>query len=399
MVVFGVGAAIVYWYGGVSKLERQWRWHRYYIAAGITDALNGLLIVYASFLGRVSGPLGAILINLNIPFTLLFSRLVGVGDRRFTCRQIIALLSILAAVVLGLLPLLIRLGKGQVHVHPQAWWWPLVYIAGCVPAALMQVVQDKCQDDFKEAVTQERLQQQQQQQQHSSPPIAPPGGVVSSSDHHPLVQPLVEESDIVQEDGQSSQSSIKRISVLWFQAWESIYQWLFFVIFCWVDLLPEFGFRTTWSGFWDAFTLNWRCLLSPSSVPSDYSNRCEYSAPLASVFIISYLLSYISSMELTNYASANTVATLSCVPPILSVLFWSVFPSINRWGGGDDMEALDIQCTVAALVPLVAGIVLWRRSEQVPHKAPDADETRTGIELCCRRRLSRIPTDADEEEQ
>ena len=328
-MVFGVGAAIVYWYGGVSDLECQWKWHRYYIAAGIADALNGLFVVYTLFLGYVSGPLGMILSHLNIPFILFFSRVVGVGDRHFSRGHIVALFFFPSAILLGLLPLYIRLGtEGEVQVHSPEWWvWPFFIIAGWIPCALMQVIHNKCQDDFKRALDRDRLQH--------------PSTTTTTIDTTTTVQSL-------------EHNSSKRISVLWFQAWESIYQWLFFVIFFWIDLVPGFGFHTSWSKFWDVFTLNMRCVMSPTLVPSEYSDRCAYSSPLVPAFYVSALLSYMAYVERTKYTSTTTLSTLTCAPTIMLIVVWSVAPLVNLWSDKEDIDTMDLLSIVSAVVPVSA---------------------------------------------
>jgi drug/metabolite transporter (DMT)-like permease len=361
VIAFGTGALVLYCRGDIPKLEQQRQWHKYYIAAGLCDALNGLFVVFSSFLGRVSGPLGAILSNLLIPFTFAFSRWFGVGDKEYHPRQKLALVSIFIAVLLGLTPLIKRLTSGEARVHPQAWWWPLINIAGWIPAALMQVAQDKCQDMYKNAANE-----------------------VLVLNNHAAAVAVVGDDAMERGQGQGgNKNQSKRISVMWFQFWESMYQYIFFILFFWVNLIPEFGFDSNIPDFFDSFGRNWQCLLAPGSVAPEYSTRCASCAPLAMVFVACYILSYISSTELTNYASANTASTMSCIAPIVSVFFWTTFPSVNEWAGGDPIETIDIACSVTALLPLVIGLYMWRRYEAAEKKQVDTSEAIHGIELCC----------------
>ena len=75
-VAFWPMALLEAWRGKVTLNMLLFRGHYKLVLIGLFDALNGILVVYASSLDRVPGPLQAILVQTFIPFSLLFSFLI-----------------------------------------------------------------------------------------------------------------------------------------------------------------------------------------------------------------------------------------------------------------------------------------------------------------------------------
>jgi hypothetical protein len=79
---------------------------------------------------------------------------------------------------------------------------------------------------------------------------------------------------------------------------------------------------------------------------------------------------------MTNYSSANLVSLVACISPVVQVVFWFSFPSVNAMAGGSPYENIDIIMNSLSLPILIAGTLLFRFNEKET-KAPETD-----IELC-----------------
>lgn len=110
---------------------------------------TGLFVVFSSWLGRVNGPLQTILLQSVIPFTLIFSKLMLF--KKYTLPQMIGATFVMFGIIFSLVPLFHDLRDGTAHINTQAWWWPLIMILGMVPAAAMNIFQEKLQNAYHES--------------------------------------------------------------------------------------------------------------------------------------------------------------------------------------------------------------------------------------------------------
>ncbi|KAL5481557.1 hypothetical protein EMCRGX_G021747 [Ephydatia muelleri] len=149
VVVFGLATLISFalFPRRVTREELAFpQWQLFLV--GLFDSLNGLFVVYASPPVRTAPFLQAILGNFLIPLTIVFRLLI------IRKRPTLLKLCCAGAVLIGLLASLIPIMSGD-NSDPQdkqAWLqqpiaarvlWPLCFMFGFVPAALMNVFQEK----------------------------------------------------------------------------------------------------------------------------------------------------------------------------------------------------------------------------------------------------------------
>jgi drug/metabolite transporter (DMT)-like permease len=144
-------------------------------------------------------------------------------------------------------------------------------------------------------------------------------------------------------------------------AWESLYQFITLLLLYWVDIIPGFGMSNSLLDWDQKFKNGIACFLTPWNMQID---KCSYCALTGGIFIIAYCCYYILSAELIRYASANTVAVVSSISPVLVVFFWIAFPSINDWADGKTYSSLNIICELIALPVIIMGIIVFRRVEK-----------------------------------
>eukprot|EP00026_Physarum_polycephalum_P013143 Phypoly_transcript_13516.p1 GENE.Phypoly_transcript_13516~~Phypoly_transcript_13516.p1 ORF type:complete len:164 (+),score=21.43 Phypoly_transcript_13516:26-493(+) len=125
---------------------RSWKWHKYMFLVGMFDSMNGILVVFSAFLSRVPGPLGPILSNSSILFTLVISKFLL--RKVYAPKQFVGAFCVFVGIIISLVPTILGIfhhGTGKAA----AWWWPLVALVGYIPAALMNVVQELMQDKYR----------------------------------------------------------------------------------------------------------------------------------------------------------------------------------------------------------------------------------------------------------
>jgi len=325
-IIFGSGAIFLVLKGNVTPEMRAWKWHKYLALIGFFDAANGILIVYSAFLSRVPGPVGAILSNSTILYTIFFSKIIL--HKKYNMKQLFGVLLVLIGILITLIPTFVVIHKGQTGKAAN-WYWPLVALIGYLPSALMNIIQEKMQEKF------------------------------------------------------NAEAKVdKRFSVIYLQAIESTYQWLSMCFLFWTDLIPGFGVSGGISIWWNTFVFDWKCFLGFSSAEL-ICERCHWSSAIGIIFISGYLLTYIFGTEMTMYASANLNAVTATIPPVIGVMFWYVFPKVNEWGGGAPLHTSDLAFNLGAIPAIVAGMLIYRMNE-VEDKQPDAFELADGgVELCC----------------
>lgn len=81
---------------------------------GIFDAMNGILMVYSSTLNRTSGYMQSILINLNIPLTIIISRILFRNENTLSLKSGCF---ILIGIIISILPSIINLTKSKNNLN------------------------------------------------------------------------------------------------------------------------------------------------------------------------------------------------------------------------------------------------------------------------------------------
>ena len=156
------------------------RKHYNLVLIGLFNALNGIFVVYSSSATRVPTALQPILLQAVLPFTLVFSKpllhkkwvlvatlppaphhclatpspvlpyftaVVYVGAVSWGCRysgrQLLGCLVVLLSILVFFVPTFVDLAQGKSSAHFESgWWWPMVLVLACLPAALMNIYEE-----------------------------------------------------------------------------------------------------------------------------------------------------------------------------------------------------------------------------------------------------------------
>lgn len=306
-IIFSIMAV---WFGYKNQITRSmlsFRWIKYMFLVGVFDAANGFFIVFSSHGSRVPPALASILIQSIIPFTFIFSRLLLPKTYKWGHIQSVCL--VLVGVGFSLIPTFKRIHDGTTQTElKDGWYWPFLFIAGCVPGAMMNIVQEQLQMKFTQ-------------------------------------------------QARENQEKITRFSVMYFQAVESTFQFATIALCFGLDLVPGFGTSTNVHAFWTSFSNGFECFFNHEGL---IGGRCQYAAATGLLFILSYLGTYITGTFLTDHVSANWLSILSSISPLFATSFWFIFPAVNKWAGVGAMDAWDIGFSMGALPIILVGMFLYR---------------------------------------
>ena len=137
--------------------------------------------------------------------------------------------------------------------------------------------------------------------------------------------------------------------------YSSIYQIIFMIIFFWVDIIPIFGYSSSFDDFYSNLKNSFYCFLG--------YNGCGYqNALFGTSFILGYVITNIS-MAIICTSSANLAIYSSIVSVPISA---SVF-IITKVG----TESTPLWSAIPAVVLEVISLVIWKRwesSEDIKHR-------------------------------
>ncbi|CAF1292037.1 unnamed protein product [Adineta steineri] len=308
---YGLFACIIAcWFGykgQITPAMREWRWIKYMFVVSIFDAANAFLTTFSSHGSRVPPALTAILSQTTIPFTFIFSKCLL--KKKYHWLHLVSVGFVLIGVVFSLVPTFKRMHDGTTDTGlKHGWYWPFIYILGCIPSAIKSIIQEQLQVKFTE-------------------------------------------------NARARQEKITRYSVSYFQAVETTMQVILIALCFPLDIVPDVGTSTSIQQWWISFSNGFKCLFNVSHVPG---NKCQAAGGTGVLYIVSCLLTSIVSTFLTDHISANWVIIVSSIAPLLSTAFWFIFPAINRWAGVGDMTAWDIGFSLGALPIIFIGMILYR---------------------------------------
>lgn len=232
VVVFGLSTAVSFlsFPKSVNRDTLMFpQWQMFLV--GLFDALNGVFIVYASPPVRTAPFLQAILGNFLIPLTIVFRLLI------IRKRPTLLKLCCAAAVLVGLIIALIPIMQGD-NFDPQdkeAWLqqpkaarilWPLCFVVGFIPAALMNVFEEKGLQDNR------------------------------------------------------------KVNLLYYLFWINFHQlWVTALLF-WVDIIPRFGTSNDVHQFGDSYWFALKCFFGGAGCGSSAGIR---GTVFISMYILSYI--------------------------------------------------------------------------------------------------------------
>lgn len=285
----------------------SFHWIKFIMAVGVLDAANGFLIVFSSQGSRVPPALSSILMQMTIPLTFICSKILLAKSYRL--KHYLSVTIVLVGVFFSLIPTFKRMHDDDSETElKDGWYWPFIFILGCLPGALMSIVQENLQIQFNEKA-------------------------------------------------RANDEEITRFSLIYFQAVEAGFQFLAIVLCFGLDLIPGFGTSSNITEFWDSFSNGFQCFFN---VPGLENNRCRYAVATGFLFIASYLLNDVTGTFLTDHVSANWLSIISSISPLLATSFWFIFPSVNEWAGGGPTDGWDIGFSLGALPIIFIGMYFYR---------------------------------------
>jgi len=155
-------------------------------------------------------------------------------------------------------------------------------------------------------------------------------------------------------------------------------------ILFWFDLLPNYGTSTNIAEFNEHFSSGFRCFFGADSAIQT-SVRCSSDCGgFGILFVLFYMMSYIFGTGLTLFRSANLLSVAIGLSPVIAMVFWYAFPSVNSWAGGTNypLDSFDGLANILAMPIMIAGIYTFRHFE-TESRDPDEDELDSGpVELC-----------------
>jgi drug/metabolite transporter (DMT)-like permease len=303
-----VSILIACWFGykgQITPAMREWRWIRYMFYVSIFDAANAFLTTFSSPGSRVPPALQSILSQLTIPFTVLFSKFLL--RKRYHWLHILGVFLVIIGVAFSLVPTFKRMYDRTTDTSlKEGWYWPFIFILGCAPSAIKTIIQEQMQVKFTECA-------------------------------------------------RERQEKITRYSVIYFQALETTFQVTLIGLCFALDFVPHFGTSKNIQQWWTSFSNGFLCFFNVNHLSG---GRCQASAGTGVFYISCCLLASIFGMFLTDHISANWLAIVSSVSPMLSTGFWFIFPAINRWAGGET-TVWDIGFNLGALPIIFFGIFFY----------------------------------------
>mmetsp|Transcript_73732 Transcript_73732/g.173181 ORF Transcript_73732/g.173181 Transcript_73732/m.173181 type:complete len:306 (-) Transcript_73732:112-1029(-) len=268
------------------------------VGIGICDALNGLLVVFASPGSRTAPYLQALLGNFLIPMTIGWRWIIL--KRSATATQCLCAALVLAGLFLSLVPTIFSIDQKPTHsaaTGAARVLWPMCFMFGFMPAAIMNVLSEKSLQDDKE------------------------NGLKAAE---------------------------RPVNLIWWLFWTSLYQ-LFGVAFLfWADLIPGFG---------NAASPHELGVSMRHGFKEFFAGHDATARGLA--FVLCYVLSYISTGLLLRHAEGATwLAIVQALVSPLGTLFWTLFKEnpVFKW----HPEFLETTWfTLAGLVLIVPGVLIY----------------------------------------
>ncbi|XP_062501559.1 uncharacterized protein LOC134178690 [Corticium candelabrum] len=263
--------------GTIGRTERKFP-HTDMFLIGFCDAINGVMVVFAATASRTSPMLQTLLGNFMIPLTVVAR--IFILKKKPNLVQGLSAVAVFMALLLCLAPDIFDLDKPRCSQSSASTsstgaarvLWPLCFMFGFVPAAIMNVLEEK---SLKKRVR--------------------------------------------------SGNGTRQINLFYFLFWTSLYQLLTAAALFWIDIIPGFG---TAHGSITEFGKNYwygiKCFFGYGG--------CDYSSGLrGSLFVGFYVVAYIGGGLLLRFSDGATfMAIVNSVTTPLGFLFWTLFQDPSK---------------------------------------------------------------------
>jgi len=290
----------IIWIFKRTKLPSMKSIYKQLILQGFANCLNGIFVVYSAPISRTPPVFFLILSNLSIVFGIFTTKYI-VKDKKYlrycTSVPLISLAMLGVAVILMFVAKIIYESSASQY----NWWiflWAPVVIIGSFFGAYYNVLEERYFEKTEPCTT-----------------------TVSNIDH---------------------------ISNVWFMlSWNLTFQFLFMVIFWWIDIIPVFGFSKIDTFFTTTFA-SVQCFFMQGGC--DYRNMV-----FGFMFIGGYIITYLTSAFLYKDSANYTIYLGSAIVPIASLIFMIV---------GIGTESTPIWAIIPASILMFFGTIIWKYWEQ-----------------------------------
>ncbi|PIK54190.1 hypothetical protein BSL78_08920 [Apostichopus japonicus] len=268
--------------------------HRMMVLVGFLNAINGILVVYASNTARTPPALQAILSTSVIPFTVVSRYIMlrkGVSKHRFVCTVIV-----LIGLFISLEPTIFNIdGSNGSADNPdnltpfEKFLWPMVFMFGFLPLGILNTVLEK---ELKKGETESLL----------------------------------------------------------FLAWSQLYSFIFIGLLFWTDFIKGFGLSHNFETFWDNLKYGFSCQYG-------MDEACHSAVGTSWLFIFGYCMANLMVFLLVKFSrgAVYLVVVQAMVTP-LGAFYWTFFePAPFRWEPHIlQLSTFFIMLGIAIMVPAVA---------------------------------------------
>jgi hypothetical protein len=281
-------------------------------ASGFCNALNGILIVYASPARRTPPLIQAVLQNCGVLFSVPFSKAV-LGDRKryAAAEPLRAAGVVVAAVVVAVLPTVLSVARGDTPAGlggAGALAWIAVYVAGLAPNAMLNVLQ----------------------------------------------QLYFLRTGLLREGATAHEVRRGTLRALMFA---NFMQPITYLALFWVDVLPWFGTSAGLADWARVTARGLACSAGAGAAGGVSAADCPPATPAwAWAFIAAYVLAYVGGAAL-NKESATFNMLCLVVVTTATALIWEV-PRVNPNPSNTPLWSVLVSLSLS-----LAGSALWKRWE------------------------------------
>lgn len=321
VLIFGLGTLFIRVFSpkAIGEAERNFP-HRLFFLVGFSDAVNGILVVFAANGTRTPPYLQSILGNFLIPLTVLF-RLI-ILRRKPTLLKLLCSFAVVIGLFICIIPTVFpkidHETSDETTFQVAAFsrvMWPIIFMLGSIPEATMRVFEER--------------------------------GVKIEDD-----------------------TSNEQINLLYFLFWTSTYELLCVVLFIWVDFLPWYG-DANLSNFGTKWATGFRCFFGGVG--------CSATPGIAGIiYILTHCLSHVGAANLLRHGEGATLlAIVMSLETPLGFLFWTLFKEVPfKW---QPKGHVGTWFSIGGLAIMVPAIYIYNKGAS---EISVADETKHRRERC-----------------
>lgn len=288
------------------------------IALGFTNAIGGILMVYAA--PNTLEIMQTLLICTQVFWTLAAAKLF-LGDERSLLNALViaSFLCVAGGIVLGASPSFTQSDAAS-SSPPKSKWWTLIYFVSVIPAALFNVFASMFMREFTE-------EPQAASVEDGSPLLlnSPAGNIDDNAKH-----------------ARADDTTVK-LTMLVALSFGLVF-WAFALLP--LNAAPWFGPSKNFGETQQALKDGWSCVFQGT-------HGCAHTYIYFILFNVSYFLFFFGSSYLNHFSAALNSMVSQLATPIAAIVLM-IAPSLNV-----DAEAVSVGASVGAVILMIVGSVLF----------------------------------------